>query len=64
MNNEQRVSNEQIDRKLESFVEVILQKMIDLHQEIKTLKKKIHEQEVKYKSLVQQDNSVDERIGL
>ena len=32
MSNEQRVSNEQIDKKLESFVEVMLQKMIDLHQ--------------------------------
>jgi len=47
MSDEQRVSNEQLDKKLESFVEVVLQKMIDLHQEIKTLKKKVHETEKK-----------------
>jgi cell division protein FtsL len=62
MSDEQRVSNEQLDKKLESFVEVVLQKMIDLHQEIKTLKKKIHEQEKNLRSL--QSNVVDERIGL
>jgi hypothetical protein len=61
---EPRVSNEQIDKKLESFVEVVLQKMIDLHQEIKTLKKKIHEQEKKYQQLASQTGSVDERIGI
>jgi len=42
---EERVSNELIDRKLESFVEIMLQKIMDLHQEIKTLKKKVHELE-------------------
>lgn len=62
MSDEQRVSNEQLDKKLESFVEVVLQKMIDLHQEIKTLKKKIHEQEKNLRSL--HSNVVDERIGL
>lgn len=62
MSNEHKVSNEQIDKKLESFVEVTLQKMIDLHQEIKTLKKKVHDQEKKLESL--QNNVVDERIGL
>ena len=60
---EQRVSNEQLDKKLESFVEVVLQKMIDLHQEIKTLKKKVHETEKKLQSL-QQSDDVDERIGV
>ena len=63
MSDEQRVSNEQLDKKLESFVEVVLQKMIDLHQEIKTLKKKVHETEKKLQSLQQSDN-VDERIGV
>jgi endonuclease V-like protein UPF0215 family len=63
MNDEQRVSNEQLDKKLESFVEVVLQKMIDLHQEIKTLKKKVHETEKKLQSL-QQSDDVDERIGV
>lgn len=62
MSDEQRISNEQLDKKLESFVEVTLQKMIDLHQEIKTLKKKIHDQEKNIKSL--QSNVIDERIGL
>ena len=57
-----RVSNEQLDKKLESFVEVMLQKMIDLHQEIKTLKKKIYDQEKKIQQL--QSNVVDERIGI
>jgi cell division protein FtsL len=57
-----RVSNEQLDKKLESFVEVMLQKMIDLHQEIKTLKKKIYDQEKKIQQL--QSNVVDERIGV
>ena len=42
MSDEQRVSNEVIDKKLESFVEVMLQKMIDLHSEIKALKKKLY----------------------
>lgn len=45
MSDEHRVSNEQLDKKLESFVEVVLQKMIDLHAEIKALKKKVHELE-------------------
>ena len=63
MSDEQRVSNEQLDKKLESFVEVVLQKMIDLHQEIKTLKKKVHETEKKIQSL-QQSDDVDERIGV
>lgn len=45
MSEEPRVTNEQIDRKLESFVEIMLQKMIDLHQEIKTLKKKVYDLE-------------------
>ena len=59
---DERVSNEQLDKKLESFVEVMLQKMIDLHQEIKTLKKKIYDQEKKIQQL--QSNVVDERIGV
>ncbi len=63
MSDEQRVCNEQLDKKLESFVEVVLQKMIDLHQEIKTLKKKVHETEKKLQSL-QQSDDVDERIGV
>jgi endonuclease V-like protein UPF0215 family len=63
MSDEQKVSNEQLDKKLESFVEVVLQKMIDLHQEIKTLKKKVHETEKKLQSL-QQSDDVDERIGV
>lgn len=63
MSNDQRVSNEQIDKKLESFVEVMLQKMIDLHQEIKTLKRKVHEQDKKLQASLQ-SNVVDERIGL
>jgi len=63
MSDEQRASNEQLDKKLESFVEVVLQKMIDLHQEIKTLKKKVHETEKKLQSL-QQSDDVDERIGV
>lgn len=63
MSDDQRVSNEQLDKKLESFVEVVLQKMIDLHQEIKTLKKKVHETEKKLQSL-QQSDDVDERIGV
>jgi hypothetical protein len=37
--------------------------MIDLHQEIKTLKKKVHETEKKLQSL-QQSDDVDERIGV
>lgn len=63
MSDDVKVSNEQIDKKLESFVEVVLQKMIDLHQEIKTLKKKVHETEKKLQSL-QQSDDVDERIGV
>lgn len=62
MSYEPRVSNEQIDKKLESFVEVTLQKMIDLHQEIKTLKKKVHEVEKKLQASGGQE--VDERIGV
>lgn len=64
MTNEYRVSNEQIDKKLESFVEVMLQKMLDLHQEIKTLKRKIHDQEKKIEQLGSQNSVVDERIGI
>lgn len=59
-----KVSNEQIDKKLESFVEVVLQKMIDLHQEIKSLKKKIHEQDKKLQQLSKQPAEVDERINI
>ena len=59
---DERISNEQLDKKLESFVEVVLQKMIDLHQEIKTLKKKVHDQEKNIQSM--QSNVVDERIGI
>ena len=63
--NNVKVSNEQIDKKLESFVEVVLQKMIDLHQEIKTLKKKVHEAEKKIQSLTKSSGEeVDERIGV
>ena len=63
--NDVKVSNEQLDKKLESFVEVVLQKMIDLHQEIKTLKKKVHEAEKKIQSLNQgSSEEVDERIGV
>ena len=62
MSNDERVSNEQLDKKLESFVEVVLQKMIDLHQEIKTLKKKVHDQEKSLRSI--QPDTVDERIGI
>ena len=60
IDDQQRVSNEQIDRKLESFVEAMLQKLIDLHTEIKTLKKKVHDLEKKQQSVVE----VDERIGV
>ncbi len=63
MSNEQRVSNEVIDKKLESFVEVMLQKMIDLHGEIKALKKKVHEQDKKLSAL-REAGGVDERIGI
>lgn len=45
MSEEQRVSNELIDRKLESFVEIMLQKIMDLHQEVKILKKKVNDLE-------------------
>ena len=62
MSNDERVSNEQLDKKLESFVEVVLQKMIDLHQEIKTLKKKVHDQEKSLRSI--QPDTADERIGI
>lgn len=65
MSNEQRVSNEQIDRKLESFVEVTLQKMIDLHEEIKVLKKKVHDQRVSFNNFVAQVGyDVEEKIGI
>lgn len=63
MSDEYRVSNEQIDKKLESFVEITLQKMIDLHQEIKTLKRKVHEQEKKLEASLN-SGVVDERIGI
>lgn len=63
MSDDQRVSNEQLDKKLEAFVEVVLQKMIDLHQEIKTLKRKLHEQQAKLQQL-SQAGVVDERIGI
>ena len=59
-----RVSNEQLDKKLESFVEVVLQKMMDLHQEIKNLKKKVHELEKKQESLSKSVEGEDERIGV
>lgn len=45
MSEERTIANEVIDKKLESFVEIMLQKMIDLHQEIKNLKKKVHDLE-------------------
>ncbi|MDC3266311.1 hypothetical protein OAU13_00130 [bacterium] len=64
MSNDYRVSNEQLDKKLESFVEVVLQKMIDLHQEIKTLKKKVHDQEKRYEQLSKAVEGEDERIGV
>ena len=65
MSNEQRVSNEQIDRKLESFVEITLQKMIDLHEEIKVLKKKVHDQQVNFNKFVAQVGyDVEEKIGI
>lgn len=65
MSNEQRVSNEQIDRKLESFVEITLQKMIDLHEEIKVLKKKVHDQQVSFNNFVAQVGyDVEEKIGI
>jgi len=65
MNDTQRVSNEQIDRKLESFVEVTLQKMIDLHEEIKVLKKKVHDQRVDFNKFVAQVGyDVEEKIGI
>jgi endonuclease V-like protein UPF0215 family len=64
MIDEPRVSNEQLDKKLESFVEVVLQKMIDLHQEIKTLKKKVHDAEKKLQALEQGSTEVDERLGI
>ena len=63
MSDEQRVSNEVIDKKLESFVEVMLQKMIDLHSEIKALKKKVHDQDKKLNEL-RETGGVDERIGI
>lgn len=64
MSDDNRVSNEQLDKKLESFVEVVLQKMIDLHQEIKTLKKKVHDTEKKLRDLNPTGQDVDERIGI
>ena len=63
MSDEQRVSNEVIDKKLESFVEVMLQKMIDLHSEIKALKKKVHDQDKKL-NVLRETGGVDERIGI
>lgn len=35
------VNIEMVNRKLESFVEVVLQKMIDVEKEIKALKKRV-----------------------
>ena len=64
MSIQDKISNEQIDKKLESFVEVVLQKMIDLHQEIKTLKRKIHEQDKKLQQFSKQSAEVDERINI
>lgn len=41
------VNLEMVNRKLESFVEVVLQKMIDVEKEIKALKKRVKELESK-----------------
>jgi len=43
--NNQPVNLDMVDRKLESFVEVVLQKMIDIEKEIKLLKKRIKDLE-------------------
>ena len=43
------VNLEMVNRKLESFVEVVLQKMIDVEKEIKTLKKRVKDLEGKDK---------------
>jgi len=43
--NNQPVNLDMVDRKLESFVEVVLQKMIDVEKEIKLLKKRIKDLE-------------------
>lgn len=43
--NNQPVNLDMVDRKLESFVEVVLQKMIDIEKEIKSLKKRIKDLE-------------------
>lgn len=64
MSDETRISNEHIDKKLESFVEVMLQKIIDLHGEIKAIKKKVHEQDKKINSFASNNQNVDERIGI
>lgn len=39
------VNTEMVNRKLESFVEVVLQKMIDVEKEIKSLKKRVKDLE-------------------
>jgi hypothetical protein len=39
------VNVDMINRKLESFVEVVLQKMIDIEKEIKSLKKRVKDLE-------------------
>ena len=43
------VNVDMVNRKLESFVEVVLQKMIDVEKEIKTLKKRVKDLEGKDK---------------
>lgn len=43
--NNQPVNLDMVDRKLESFVEVVLQKMIDIEKEIKSLKKRVKDLE-------------------
>jgi hypothetical protein len=43
--NNQPVNLNMVDRKLESFVEVVLQKMIDIEKEIKLLKKRVKDLE-------------------
>jgi len=43
--NNQPVNLDMVDRKLESFVEVVLQKMIDIEKEIKLLKKRVKDLE-------------------
>ena len=39
------VNVDMVNRKLESFVEVVLQKMIDIEKEIKSLKKRVKDLE-------------------